>query len=185
MEDKTIVSLFLSRSPDAVTALDRKYGSRMKETAFAVTGDARDAEECVSDALLAVWNTIPPERPDPLSAYVFRILRNVAIKKFHANTAQKRNSFYDAALDELSDCVPARETVEDAVAERELTASLNRFLAKQTKENRFLFVRRYFYADPTAQIAKSAGLSEHTVTVRLSRLRAKLKETLEQEGVSV
>ena len=185
MEDKAIVGLFLARSPDAVAELQKKYGARLNETALAVTGDARDAEECVSDALLAVWNTVPPERPDPLSAYVFRILRNIAVKKFHANTAKKRNSFYDAALDELCDCIPARETVEDEVAERELTASLDRFLSKQSKENRFLFVRRYFYADSTAQIAKSTGLKEHTVTVRLSRLRAKLKETLEQEGVCV
>lgn len=108
----------------------------------------QDAEECVNDAYLGVWNTIPPQHPDPLLTYLCRIVRNRSIKRYHANTAQKRNSSYDVALDELTQCIPGhRDWVESTLSAQELTQLLDVFLAGLDPRNRMLFVRRYWYAD--------------------------------------
>ena len=101
MDDDRIIELFFARSEQAVTELSRKYGTVCRRTAENILNDRRDAEECLNDAYLAVWNTVPPQRPDPLLSYVCRIVRNQALKRYHANAARKRNSVYDAALEEI------------------------------------------------------------------------------------
>ena len=102
MDDDRIIELFFARSEQAITELSRKYGTVCRRVAENILNDRRDAEECLNDAYLAVWNTVPPRRPDPLMSYVCRIVRNQALKRYHANAARKRNSVYDAALEELA-----------------------------------------------------------------------------------
>lgn len=183
MDDRQIIDLFFERSEQAVAQLSQKYGSMCCSVAQHILNNRLDAEECVNDAYLAVWNTIPPQRPDPLPTYLCRIVRNLSIKRYHANTAVKRNSFYDAALEELEACIPSPETVERTYDARELAAAINRFLAAQSRENRVLFVRRYWFSDSIPEIAEQHGMSRHNVTVRLARTREKLKKYLEQEGI--
>ena len=148
-----------------------------------ILNNHQDAEECVNDAYLGVWNAIPPARPNPLRSFVLRIVRNLAIKKYHANTAQKRNNTYDVALEELEGCIPSEGTVEEAVGVKELAHSLDVFLEDLDRENRILFVRRYWYGDPITELAKLFRISNHNVTVRLSRTREKLKKHLQKEGI--
>ena len=100
MDDSKIIELFYERSEQAIIELSKKYGTVCTKVAKNILNDVRDTEECVNDAYLGAWNTIPPQRPNPLLSYVCRIVRNLAIKKYHANTAVKRNSIYDVALDE-------------------------------------------------------------------------------------
>lgn len=107
MEDSQILELLYERSERAIAALSEKYGSVCRRVANNILNDVRDVEECVNDAYLGAWNTIPPQKPQPLRSYVCRIVRNFAIKRYHANTAAKRNSCYDVALDELENCFPA------------------------------------------------------------------------------
>ena len=141
------------------------------------------SEQAISE--LAAWNSIPPNRPDPLRAYVCRIARNLAAKKYHANTAEKRNSQYDFALEELAECIPDRSTVEDTVAAKELTETINRFLDTLSYEDKFVFMRRYWYADSLSEIAAMAGMSYQSAAVRLHRVKGKLKKELLKEGVPV
>lgn len=181
MEDKKILELLWNRVESAIDALAKKFGRRLLYTAMNILGNPQDAEEAVSDTYLALWNTIPPEKPDPLAGYVHRTGRNVALKKFRYLTAQKRNTQYEVSLEELAGILPA-PSMEEMLDARELGQAIDRFLDTISKENRILFLRRYWFGDSVKTLAKAAALSENTVSVRLSRIRSQLKDYLYKEG---
>lgn len=185
MDDSKIIELFYERSEQAIIELSRKYGSVCTKVAYNILNDKRDTEECVNDAYLGAWNTIPPQKPNPLLSYICRIVRNSAINKYHANTAIKRNSIYDVALDELENCFPASSSVEDKFNANEVARIIDDFLETLDKENRIMFVRRYWKSDSIADLAKLFHTSNHNVSVRLSRTREKLRKHLIKEGVSL
>ena len=183
MDDSKIIELFYERSEQAIIELSHKYGTVCTKVANNILNDVRDTEECVNDAYLGAWNTIPPHNPNPLLSYVCRIVRNLAIKRYHSNTAKKRNSIYDVALDELENCFPASNTVENEFYAEETARIIDCFLDGLDKESRVMFVRRYWYADSISDLAQLFHTSNHNVSVRLSRIRNKLKKYLIQEGV--
>lgn len=185
MEESRILDLLWQRSESAITVLDELWGGLCRNIARNILSDEADVEECIQDTWLAVWHAIPPQRPWPLRPWVCKVTRNLALKKHHRNTAQKRDGRHDAALEELEGCLPHPGTVEDALSEKELTRLLNAFLAGLDKDSRLLFVRRYWYGDGVEALAKTLGLRPNTVSVRLSRIRAKLKTYLEKEGYSL
>ena len=135
MEDSKIIELFFARSEQAIIELSKKYEMICKKIAKNILNNMLDAEECVNDAYLGMWNTIPPQNPNPLLAYVSRIVRNIAIAKYHSNTAIKRNSFYDMALDELESCLASSSSVEDELTAKELTIILRKYLYMIMMEN--------------------------------------------------
>lgn len=182
MEDYKIIELFFERSEQAIIALSEKYGNLCHKIAMNILNNRLDAEECINDAYLAIWNAIPPQRPDSLQSFLCRIIRNLSIKKYHSNTALKRNSFYDIALDELETCIPSAAIVEDTCDANELAEHINRFLGTLDTENRVMFMRRYWYADSVSEIAVKFQISSHNATVRLSRIRKKLEKYLLKEG---
>ena len=182
LEDSRIISLFFERSEQAIEELNRKYGSAVKKTAANILNDRLDVEECVNDTYLRVWNNIPPHVPKPLAGYVCRIARNLAVNRYHANNAEKRRSNYDLVLDEMEECIPSGVNVETDYEAKELTAAINRFLAALSKEDRFLFVRRYWYADSVTDLAAMTNGSANRISVRLFRLREKLRNSLMKEG---
>lgn len=183
MEDGGIIDLFFERSERAVHELSEKYGRLCKTVAHRILGDERDEEECVNDAYLGVWNSIPPQRPDRLPAYLCRIVRNLSVKKYRSNTAIKRNGAYDLALDELEGCLPGPNTAEQTLEERALSQTIDAFLASLDGKSRVMFVRRYWFSDSIPDIADMFGITGHNASVRLSRIRAKMKRYLEKEGV--
>lgn len=185
MEDQEIIQLFFARSEQAITELQGKYGNRCLQVAWNILNNRLDAEECVNDAYLAAWNSIPPQKPAPLLTYVCHIVRNLSIKRYHANAAQKRNSHYDVALDELGECIQTKDTVENELAVKELADAINNFLGTLSKENRMMFVRRYWFSDSVADIAVMFGTSSKIVSLRLLRVRKGLKKYLEKEGIWV
>ena len=182
MEDSRIIALLFERSEQALSALGRKYGPAVMALAGNILGNRLDAEECADDTWLGVWNTVPPQYPEHLKAYTLAITRNLALSRYHANTAQKRNSFYDAALDELEACIPALGSVESDLEAKELARCINTYLGTLCYDDRYMFLRRYYYADPVASIAASMGWTPHRVSVRLFRIREKLQKYLEKEG---
>ena len=183
MKDHEIIALFFERSERAITELINKYGAAIKNVASNILKDAQDAEEAANDTYLPVWNRIPPTRPKYLGPYSCRIARNLSLKRFYANTAEKRNSYYDVALDELEETIPALSTVESTYDAKELTGYLNRFLKDLSKEDRYLFMRRYWYGDKVSDIAENLNVTPHKASVRLFRLRQKLQEYLKKEGM--
>ena len=185
MTDEEIIGLFFERSEQAISELAEKHGSAVSKIAVNILQDEEDAKECVNDTWLGVWNSIPPNRPDPLRTYVCKIARNLAVKRVQSNHAKKRNSQYDLALDELAECIPDCSMVEDALAAKELAESINRFLDTLSYEDKFIFMRRYWYSDSLSEIADMAGMTYNSVAVRLHRVKGKLKKQLLKEGVPV
>ena len=185
MTDTEIIDLFFERSEQAIEELANKHGGAVTAVARNILGNEQDAEECVNDTWLGAWNAIPPHRPSPLRTFVCKIARNLATMKYHANTAQKRDSRYDAALDELEEILSDGGSVEAAYEATELAAAINGFMATLSYADRFLFTRRYWYGDPLPDIARMADSTANSVTVRLFRIRKKLKRYLEKEGLLV
>ncbi len=182
MEDSEIISLFFERSEQALAELNRKYGAAVKKTAANILCDRLDAEECVNDTYLRVWNSIPPQRPNPLVSYVCKIARNLALDRYRSNKAEKRNGSMDLVLEEMEECIPSDMNVETELEAKELTAAINRFLEALPAEDRRLFVRRYWYGDSVTDLAAAAGSNANRISVRLFRLREKLRNTLKKEG---
>ncbi len=185
MDDKEIIELFFVRSEVAIKELDLKYGRLCHKISSNILHNQQDAEECVNDAYLGIWNTIPPERPNPLPAFLCKIVRNISIMRHHANTAMKRNSSYDVALEELEGCLAAPATIEKEVETSELTDIIDSFLQTLTQENRVIFMRRYWFSDTYADIAKQVGLTEKNVSVRLTRIRKQMRDYLAKKEVLV
>lgn len=185
LDDNQIIELFFDRSEEAIFELSAKYGSACQQIAFNILNNKQDTEECINDAYLGVWNTIPPQRPTHLAGYVYQIIRNIATKRYHYNIAKKRNSSYDVALTELENCFPASETVEDSITASETAKAIDSFLKTLDKKSRVMFIRRYYYSDSIDELAKKFHTSKHNISVKLSRTRNKLKKYLIREGVYV
>lgn len=183
MKDEQIIDLLFQRSEEGIHALETAYGRLSRTLAFNILNDHRDAEECVNDAWLGVWNAIPPARPAALCAYVCRIVRNLSLKRYRRDHAEKRSSAYALSMEELVGCLAAPERVEARLEIAELTRSIEEFLDSLTTENRVIFLQRYWFARSCAEIAALTGLREGTVTVRLTRLRQQLRIHLNERGM--
>ena len=177
MEDERILSLLWQRAEAAIDALARKFGHRLHCTAVNLLSDPQDAEECVNDTYLAVWNAIPPRRPLPLAPYVYRTGRNIALNRLRANTAQKRSG-YELSLEELSAFLPSPDHTDS----RELGKAMDAFLDTISPKDRAIFLRRYWFGDPVKSIAAGLELTENAVSLRLHRTRERLRTYLIKEG---
>ena len=185
MEDEKIVGLYFDRSEEAISETEKKYGSYCKSIARSILDSEQDAEECVNDAYLAAWNTIPPAKPNRLSTYLGKLIRNGAISRMVHNRAEKRSSNAMMLLDELSELIADPESespIEDEIALRD---SINRFISGLSEKNRAIFVQRYFHMQKTRQIADAAGLKEASVRSTLYRLRDALREHLQKENIEI
>lgn len=183
ISDEKIIELFFARSEQAIRELDIKYGKVFHKLSYRIVNDEQDAEECVNDAYLGAWNAIPPARPDPLQAYVCKIVRNLSLKLYYRKNAAKRGSVYEVAMEELENYLSVPDTVEAEIEAGELAHMIESFLDTMTVENRVIFMRRYAYLDTYSDIAARMGLSEKNVSVRLTRIRRKMKQYLMERGV--
>ncbi len=185
LEDSNIIAMFNERSEQAIAELDKKYGPAVRKTAANILNDRLDVEECVNDTYLRTWNNIPPQDPKPLVSYVCKIARNLAVNRYHANKAEKRNRTFDLILDEMEECIPSGTSVETEIDAKELSSAISRFLLTLDRNDRFLFVRRYWYADSVKELAALTNGSADRISVRLFRIREKLKQSLIKEGYLV
>ena len=183
MEDKKIVELFFERDESALLQTSAKYGAYCSKIALNILGDPEDAGECMNDTLLRTWNSIPPNKPENLKAYLGKIARNLAIDRYDNMSAEKRGGGqYALALEEMSECIADEMSSADNT---ELSSIIDSFLEKQDKDKRIIFVKRYFYMDPVKEIAKAMSISESKVKTTLFRLRNSLKEELKKEGITI
>lgn len=181
VEDQKIVDLFFARSEMAIKMLAEKYEKLLYKISFNILNNNEDVMECINDTYLGTWNAIPPKQPNPLSAFVCRITRNLSLKKYRARTATKRDSTLEVALDELVTVIAVPSAEEEWNA-KELGRAIDTFLGTLDKENRVLFVRRYWFADSIRDLADVLHMSENLISVRLNRIRKQLKAYLEKEG---
>ena len=184
MKDEEMVGLYWMRSEDAVAATAEKYGNYCYSIAFSILHNAEDAEECVNDAYLAAWNSIPPHRPERVAAFLGKITRNVSLNRWKQYNAQKRGEGQtELALSELEECIPAKTGLEQAVEDELLTWSIEKFLYSQPRLKRNLFIRRYWYISSIQELADEYGMSESKVKSLLFRMRKKLKHHLAKEDI--
>lgn len=183
MTDESIVTLYWARDPSAIARSDEKYGPYCRSISFGILRDRLDAEECVNDTWLSAWNAMPPERPQKLRFFLGKIARNLSINRLDARRAKKRGGGeLTLALSELEGCLSGGPPVEELAEARELEEFLARFVHGLPEAKRKVFIRRYWYLSPVAEIARDYGMSEAKVTSMLHRMREKLKSALEKEG---
>ena len=185
IEDRKIIELFFQRSEQAIRELDEKYGNVCRKLSHNIVNNRQDAEECVNDAYLGAWNSIPPEEPSPLLTYICKIVRNLSLKAYWRKEASKRSSTYTIAMEEIEACIAAPNTVETQIEARELARIIESFLDTLTTENRVIFMRRYWFSDSYRDIAEFVGLTEKNISVRLTRIRKKMKDYLAEREVFV
>ena len=181
MTNEEIIERLESRDETTLEAIRNLYGKVCMQIAYSVLKNKEDAEEVLSDTLFTVWNRIPPDRPENLGGYVYKICRFKANEKYRKNTRQMRNSAMTVSVEELGDCVAGADT-ETEFSEKELSRMIERFLSFETEENRNIFICRYFYNMKYGEIAKRYGLGLSKVKMSVKRTKAKLKEFLAHEG---
>lgn len=186
MEDSKIIDLYWARKEQALAETDTKYGSYCRTIARSILRNFEDTEECVSDTWLHAWNSMPPQRPGILSAFLGRITRNLSFDRCKYQQAAKRGGgALPLALDELGECIPSAQRVEYALEQKELAAAIDRFLRTLPEKDCNLFLRRYWYVDSISVIADRYGMKENTVKSILFRTREKLRKFLGEEGIAV
>ncbi len=185
MEDARIIELYSARSEQAISETAAKYGAYLNTIAYNVLRDAFDAEECVADSYMRVWNAIPPAKPSVLKTFIGKITRNLALDRYEKRYAQKRGmGEVELCLDELSEVLASTEP-ELAIINGEITEYINEFLEELDSQTRRMFVRRYWYMDSIREIANSFGCGESKVKTTLYRLRENLRRHLQSKGVNI
>ena len=186
MEDMRIIELYWQRDEQALILTRRKYGAYCHAIAQQILHSREDAAECENDTYLRAWNAMPPDRPHGLRAYLGAITRRPSLDRWRERQAAKRGGGEVAlSLAELGECVAHPDTVPEAVEAARTAAVLSEFLRSLPAEECDLFLRRYWYFDSVAQMAKHFGYSESKVKMTLSRTRDKLRVYLEKEGICV
>ena len=186
MEDGKIIDLYWARSQQAIEASEEKYGPYCHTIARRILDREEDAEECVNDTWLHAWNAMPPQRPNVLSAFFGKLTRNLSLDRWRRLRAAKRGgNQVEVALHELEDCLPDHRRPDEELEAGETAALISAFLRRQSELDRVLFVRRYFHLEPLNDLAEHFGLTAGQVRSRLHRMRNRLKQELEKEGVAV
>ena len=184
--DSEIIELLLRRDESALQLITDKYRSLYRSVIREMLSNENDVVECENDLLLAIWNSIPPNRPENLAAYISALARRGGISRFRYNTRQKRSEGYTVILSELDEVLPNTDpSVQDMHSDENIANIISDFLRSADIETRILFIRRYVYLESVSEISKRYKISENNISVKLHRARVKLKKLLEKEGISL
>lgn len=185
MEDTAIVALYWQRDEGAIQASEEKYGPACRKLSYNILQSLQDAEECVNDTWHRAWDTMPPQRPHSLGAYLYRIARNLSIDRWRARRSKKRGEGLEALVLELEECVTVAPSTEEVWEAQEAAAVIDRWLDRLEEKDRIAFLLRYWYGQPVKELARRLGGSPNRMSQRLHRLRQSLRQALEQEGVRI
>ncbi|MDE7099180.1 MAG: sigma-70 family RNA polymerase sigma factor [Ruminococcus sp.] len=186
MDDKDIVQLFWDRNEQAITETSSKYGHYCFSIAKNILNNREDAQECVNDTYLNIWNSIPPHKPKMLSTFLGKIVRNLSFNKYKSVHSMKRGGYeISLILDELAEIVSDEESVEDNIIRNELLKTIDDFISTLSAEKKYIFIRRYWYSDKITAIANQCGRTENSVNVELNRIRKKLRDYLTERGYEI
>ena len=184
MTDSQIIALFWDRNEDAIRETDAAYGRRLYAISNQILCQRQEAEESVSDTYMKAWETMPPQKPLYFYAYLAKICRNFSLARLQWNSAAKRSAEIVSLTQEMAECIPDRR-MEQRLEREALGQLLNRFLEGLSRDNRLIFLRRYWYADSVREIADRYGITESKVKTQLHRTRKKLQVFLEKEGIAL
>ena len=183
MSDEEIIDLYWRRQEKAIYETDKKYGKYCNTISFNILKNNEEAKECVNDTYLKAWNSIPPQRPNILKAYIGKITRNLAINRYDKKKAKKRDYTLEIALEELDECISSNNNVENKINYNELVNILNNFLSELSQDKRKIFLERYWYLYSIKEISLRNDISESNVKTILLRLRQYLKDYLKEGGL--
>lgn len=182
MDDKSIVDLYWQRSDKAIEETAAKYGAYCRTIAYNILSNAEDCEECVNDTYMSAWNSMPDKRPDRLSPFLAKITRNHALHLIEKQQRQKRGGGEaELALEELAECIPAKQSVEAQIEAKELVIAVNYFLSLLPADERKVFFSRYFFMASIDEISEKFRFSRSKTLSMLHRTRIKLRKFLFQE----
>ena len=184
MEDEKIIEMFFDRREEAIKAASNKYGALCTTVSYNILRSTEDAKECVNDTMYKAWETIPPNKPKILSAYLAKIARNIALDRYRFFSRKKRDAFMEV-LEESEDVYISENTVEQQIDGMTLAEAISAFLRKQPSQKRKMFLCRYWLCESAEDIAVKFGVNKNAVYTALSRTRADLKEYLKKEGFYV
>ena len=185
-DDIQIVNLLFARQDSGLKKLEEKYNKYCLTIANRILFDNEDSKECVNDAWLKIWNSIPPNRPENLAGYLAKIVRNLALNCYEKKHAAKRGGGQvEMSYDELSECMAGKGRVDENLEKNELSCIISKFLKQKGEQKRTIFIQRYFYFAEISDIADRMGMKESSVRSALSRMRKELKNYLEQEGIAI
>lgn len=187
MTQAEIIKLLFERDENVLKEVSLEYGVLYRSVISKILEDVADAAECENDVLLAVWNSIPPNRPENLAAYICKVARNISVNRLKHNTRIKRSAGYVSAIEELKECIPDNLAQDYLKTEENNTIKLviNEFLRELDSQSRVLFIRRYFFMESIESIAQRYEIPKNRVSVKLFRARERLHKRLEQEGIVI
>lgn len=181
-DDRGIIGLYFERSEDAIKQTERKYGAFIKSVAFNILADREDAEECVNQALLLLWQHIPPDDPVCFKAYLTSVVRNIALDMRRKDKTKKRfSSEYRGSAEELEELL-AGEEFDDQFDSMRLKEIIGRFVRALPEKERYIFVSRFYCFDSLSAVASSLKVSDSTIVRMINDIKRKLKTELEKEG---
>ena len=182
-DERRIIELLNQRDEQVLQIIQKQYGTFCYQVAFRIIGNREDAEECVNDMLMGVWNSIPPNSPDHLPAYLAALVRKTALQKYEKAHRQKRGGTqFSTALDEISEIIPSTDHVDQEIEQRELTAAITAWLQSLPSDAKLMFIQRYYMSDSVKTIADKHNMSVGAVKMKLLRIRQQLREYLKKEG---
>lgn len=184
VEDKNIVDLYWNRKDSAIVETSEKYGSYLFKISFNILYSKEDSEECVNDTYLKAWNSIPPNRPKLLKAFLGKITRNLSIDLYRKNRTKGRSGEVEIAIEELEGVIPSGEDIFKTLDEKYLVEKINEFLERINRQDRKIFLLRYFYLHSSKDIEKLTDIKVSTINTILYRTRNKLRKHLEKEGIN-
>lgn len=184
LEDKEITEMFLARKEEAISAATEKYGGLCLNIAFNILQNREDSKECVNDAMFKVWETVPPQKPQKLAAYLSKIVRNIALDKYRFTHRKKRGCFAEV-LEEAEEMYISPNLVEQETERKEMVKAINAFLYSLSPKKRSMFLGRYFLCETLEELSAKFGTNQNTISATLSRTRRELMEYLKKEGYDV
>ncbi|MEG0229018.1 MAG: sigma-70 family RNA polymerase sigma factor [Oscillospiraceae bacterium] len=185
MDDSQIIELYFKREEIAIQYTQEKYANMLKKISYNILCNLQDSEECVNDTYEKVWESIPPQKPIYLGAYLAKIVRNISINKWRSTKTQKRNCGVDLLLSEMTDCIPSTQSIEKEIEQAEITEIINSWLHSLSKDDRVLFMKRYWFGESLKNLSIQFFSTENKISGKLFRLRQKLKTILEIEKVQI
>ena len=184
MDDAQIIELYFERSELALTETAAKYGRLCEGVAYGIIGSREDAEECVNDTYLNIWNCVPPKRPNNFRAFICKITRNLSLTRVKYYSAKKRDRGALVSFSELEGTLADRAPFFEDDGEQ-LGRAMSDFLRTQSADARNVFMRRYWFLDSIEEISERYSFSQSKVKSLLFRTRERLKKYLQKEGIDI
>ena len=183
MDDQSIVELYLQRDENAIKESRNKYEAYCYRISMNILSVAEDVEECINDTWISVWNRIPPVIPKSLKAFLGKLVRDISLSRYRAVHAKKRYNGMELILDELAECIPSEQDIQESLEQKELSGTVNGWLDSLPQEDRVLFVKRYYYGETVKQLSEMQSCTENQMAQKMMKLRNKLKAHLLSGGV--